>query len=336
MGMNKHVFMGVVIGIYTALFIATFDRWHDSALISTVALIGLLGWFYGTRIGLLSIAPFILLNTAILFLVSGDLYDILRTYNPTGIILSMVRVVVTGYLHDSRKELKRLKAGLSDRIDDATDELDKLTRQLVDYDEKERITMGQNLHDGVGQYLTGMLLHSEALSSKLREAQHPEADLSERMTQRIRKSMRIIRQLSRSQLPIQLTETTLGDALEEMTSYFSEISALNFRLEHTGNTMDLPVATAQHLYRIAHETICCAIYKYQAKNMEIRLVVREDYCRMKIEATKTTQPPPPLSDLIGKAVKYRVKAIGGKLAIATPSEGGFRLECSTVFGKEAK
>ncbi|MCK4564191.1 MAG: histidine kinase dimerization/phosphoacceptor domain-containing protein, partial [Verrucomicrobia bacterium] len=190
--MNKHVFMGVVIGIYTALFIATFDRWPNSVLISTVALIGLFGWFYGTRIGLLSIVPFILLNTAILFLVSGDPYDILLTYNPTGIILSMVTVLSAGFMRESQNKLNQLEASLSKRVDDATAELGKLTRQLIDYDENERITMGQDLHDGVGQYLTGMLLHSEALSFKLREAQHSEADLAERMTQRIRNSMLFI------------------------------------------------------------------------------------------------------------------------------------------------
>ncbi len=329
--------MGVATGAYVATCIATFDACYDSALILSLALTGLLGWLYGTRTGLLAIVPLILLNTAILFLVSGKPEDLLLTCNPTGIILSVAFVLATGYMRESQKKLDQLHANLSNRMTEATDERDNLIQQLIERDESERIRIGQDLHDGVGQYLTGMLLYSEALSLKLSEASHPQTALAEKMTKRIRESMQLVRQLSRSQLPLYLAKTTLEVAVEEMVAYFREVSSAKFNLEHTGNSQDLPAGIAQHLYRITHETIFCAIQKCKAMEVDIRLVARTHNCTINIVAAKMPAPPPlPLSGLLSKVTEYRAKAIGGKLTLTTPPEGGFRLECSTVFEEEAE
>jgi signal transduction histidine kinase len=325
--------MGAATGIYAVAFAATFDTLYVSILILCVALVGLFGWIYGTKIGLLSIIPFILLNTAILFLVSGEAEDILLTYNPTAIILSVIIVFATGFMCKSQEKLNQLETNLSKCVDEATSELDALTQRLIDDDEKERIRLGQDLHDGVGQYLTGMLLHSEALSGKLKQAHRSEADLAERMTQRIRNTMQLVRRLSRSQLPIQLPETRLEAALEEMISYFDDISAADFRLEHTGDSSNLPAATAQHLHRIANEAISRAIYKYKAKNVDIRLVTRKRGFVMNIEATRMAKQVPTASELVSKVMEYRARAIFGTFIFTLSPEDGFQLECSTTFEK---
>ncbi len=328
--------MGVATGAYAATCIVTFDTYYDSALILSVALAGLLGGLYGPRIGLLTLIPVILLNTVILFLVSGKPEDILLTYNPTGIILSVTFVLVAGYMRESQKKLSQLQANLSNRMHEATAERDKLIQQLITRDENERIRIGQDLHDGVGQYLTGMLLYSEALVLKLSEENHPQTALAEKMTERIQESMQLVRQLSHSQLPLQLAETALETALEDMADYFGEVSLTTLHFKHTGNSQNFSAGTAQHLYRIVHEIIFCAIQKYKAGNVDIRLTVRKSGCTINIVATKMKNPPPSLGNLVSKIAEYRAKTIGSKLTLTTPSEGGFRLKCSTVFKEDAE
>jgi len=333
---NKHVFLGLAVAFYAVAFVATFDTLRDSVEISAIALIGLFGWFYGTRTGLLLIVPFILLNTTILCLVSGKGCDILLTYNPLGIALAIIAAWVAGSLKKAQDQLNETKASLAERVDKATAELDDLARKLIENDEQGQIQIGQDLHDGVGQYLTGMLLHSEALSLQLREAGRVEADLAEWMTRRVQKNIQIVRQLSRALLPIEFTQMSLETALDEMVAYFGHVSTANIELESSGDSTDIPSPTAQHLYRIAHEATDRAIHKHKATNIVVRLSVGEHRCWLEIEGGKiapnTIPPPKPVSEVM----KYRIRAIGGKQAFKTLPEGGFVLECSARFDGETE
>ncbi len=331
---NKHIFLALIVSVYAVAFIATFDKLHASIVISSIALTGLCGWFYGIRIGLFSIIPVVLLNTAILYLVSGEPCDILPTYNPVGIIIAMIAVVAAGSMRESQDKLNRLRNTLASRVDEATAELDKLAQQLIENDEQERIRIGQDLHDGVGQYLTCMLLHSEALSLRLREAGRVEADLAEWMTRRVQNNIQTVRQLSRSLLPIQFTETNLETALDEMVAYFNDVSSAKIKLNCRGNSTDIPIPTAQHLYRITHEAVCQAIYKHKATSMDIKLITGKSNCRTRIKG-RIPQQAFCSPDLISEVMKFRIKAIGGKQTCVALAKSGFRMKCSADFGKGA-
>lgn len=324
----------MVVSIYAAAFIATFDELHDSVQIFSVALIGLCGWLYGIRIGLFSTLPVVLLNTAILYLVSGESCDILPTYNPEGIIIAMIAGLLAGSMRESQDKLNKLRDNFADRVDEATAELDELAQRLIENDEQERVRIGQDLHDGVGQYLTCMLLHSEALSLRLREAGRIEADLADWMTRRVQSNIQTVRQLSRSLLPIQFTETNLETALDEMVAYFNNVSSAEVRLTCRGNSEKIPIPTAQHLYRIAHETVYRAIYKHKATSLDIKLITGRSNCQTRIKGRISRQISSSL-DLISEVMKYRIKAIGGKQTCVALAKSGFRLKCSADFGKGA-
>jgi signal transduction histidine kinase len=331
---NKHVFLALVVIIYAAAFIATFDELYDSVEISSIALVGLCGWFYGYRIGFFSVIFFVLLNTAILYFVSGKLYDILLTYNPVGIIMAMLLAICMGLLKESCDKLSYLRSSLESRIDESTAKLDELARQLIENDERERIQIGQDIHDGVGQYLTSMLLRCEALSLSLRKDKRVEADLAEWMTQRVQKNIVTVRRLSRSLLPIKFTETNLETALGEMTAYFNEVSTAHITLTYPESSMVIPLPAAQQLYRVTHETIYLAIYKLKATAVDIRLATDQHNCRIRIKGSGTQSILHP-SDLVSGVMKYRIRTIGGKLALTALTGNGFQLDCSADFKEEA-
>jgi len=331
MSFNKYVFVIAATTVYSAVFIATYDALYDSAMILSIALIGLCGWFYGIRAGLFSILPYTLLNAAILFAVSGHPHGMLLACNPLGIVLAMVIAIATGSLKDSCDKLNSLQSSLASRVDKATVELDTLARQLIEKDEQERIQIGQDLHDSVGQYLTGMLLHCEALSLNLREAKRVEADLAERMTCRVQKNIQTVRQLSRSLLPIQFLETNIESALGEMVSYFNGFSTTNIHLTCHGNSTHIPIPTAQHLYRITHEAIYRSICKHKATDVDVKLISGRHGCRTIVKSSGTPRHLPLSPDLISEVIKYRMRAIGGKQSFTALAKGGFRLEFSANF-----
>jgi signal transduction histidine kinase len=322
------------VAIYAVAFVATFGTLHDSMQISTITLVGLVGWLYGTRIALFSILPFILLNTAILYWVSGKGCDILLAYNPLGILLAIISAWVAGSLKKSQDQLNETEASLAGRVEKATAELNELAQKLLEKDEQEQIHIGQDLHDGVGQYLTGMLLHSEALSLQLREAGREEADLAEWMTRRVQKNIQIVRQLSRALLPIEFTQMSLGTALDELVVCFGHISTANIEMKSSGDTTNIPSPTAQHLYRITHEATNRAIHKYKATSVLIQLTADDRHCRLKIEGSKIAPDAPAPSKPVSEVMKYRIRAIGGQQTFRTHPDGSFVLECSVRFDAE--
>jgi signal transduction histidine kinase len=331
--LTKHLTLLLIVIIYATVFAVTFDNY--SVQVFSIALIGLCGWFYGIRTGLASIPFFILLNTAILYTVSGKLYDILLTYDPIAIIFAMILTIATGAIRESQDKLNELQKSLHFRINEATSELDILTKQLIETDERERIRIGQDLHDGIGQYLTGMLLHSEALSYKLRAANRMESDLAERMTHRINHSMQIIRKLSRSQLPINFTEISLETALNELMSYFSEISGTKFRAKYEGDSNNLPMLTAQHLHRIFHEIIYNSIYTCKAKGINVLLTTRNQSWKLDIEASSNIHQESLLSELISMVIDYRNREINGNLSFTSLPAGEFHLAYAGKFEEKS-
>ena len=332
---NKHAFIGAVVIAYAAVLIATFDIYYDSTMIFSVVLPGLFGWFYGIRRGVLLSLLIIPLNTVILVVISENPGDIFLTYNPLGIALGLAFVWTMGSIRESQNQLNELQKILSGRVDESTAELEKLAQQLIEIDEQECIQIGQDLHDGVGQHLTGMLLHSEFLSQSLRKGNRVEADLAEWMTRRVQNTIQIVRQLSHTLLPIQFMETNPETALDEMVAYFTNISIADIRLKCQGESTNIPNSVAQHLYRIAYEATDYAIYKNKATHIAIQLVTGKDGCLITIEGNKTSPQNLTPPHLVSEVMKYRIKAIDGKLDFIRKADGGFLLECSSKFKKEA-
>jgi signal transduction histidine kinase len=327
--LNKHVFLGLAVVCYTYAFAATFDSIHDSILIMSVALIGLCGGLYGIRVGLLALIAILLLNTVILYIVSGKPYDILLTYNPTGIILSIVLVMIAGSMHESQQKLNDLRVSLASRVNDSTSELDKLTLRLVNNDEMERIRIGQDLHDGVGQYLTGMLLHSEALAAQLAAHHRPEKELAVKMRELIQNDLLLIRKFARSFLPNHLIQSGFVAAMNEMIDYFNETTQVVFCLKQRGVDTDLPYFSALHLYRIVQEAIFCLLQNGKSSQIDISLSIEGSKHMITIDGHECLSDLPCHDIFSSKILKYRARIINGTLAFKTLSSGNHRFRCTT-------
>jgi signal transduction histidine kinase len=219
-------------------------------------------------------------------------------------------------------------------VNEATAELDTLIKKFIEKDEKERIHIGQNIHDGVGQYLTGMLLQSEALARRLKTADHSETLLAERMIQRIKNCMQTIRNLSRSQIPIHFLEIPLSTALNEMVSYLNAVTSTNLQLNLIGSTRRIPPALAQHLFRIVHETITSAIHTYKAKIVDIQFTTQATCCTISVEVSQMPNQGSDFTFPIPEIVQYRAKIIEGKLELSAPPGSNFCLKCSAYFKEE--
>ncbi len=324
----------MVIVIYIIAFIATFDKHHNSILICSVAFGALFGWLYGIRGGLAAVPFFILLNTAMLWHVSGKPYDILLTYNPLGISLDLLGAIMMGALKESVDELTALRGDLTLYVKEETKELNIRVQQLITTDENNRIRIGQDLHDGIGQLLTGMLLHSEALASQLKELKRPEAEMAERIREHCQSDLLLIRKLARSFLPNHLNHTGFEAAVHELIDYFEQSSSTQFRLQMRKGDIRLSRATSLHLYRIIQEAVCYLLEYARPKFIDIALSVSGKQSSISIRAQQPATPHQPEDQYISKVMQYRANAIQGILSTERTGGSEIQLTCAWPTEKE--
>ncbi len=124
----------------------------------------------------------------------------------------------------------------------------------------EKARIGRDLHDSLGQKLTGVMYLFSAYRQKSGDGQE-EAD---QIAATLKEAVSQVRRIARGLAPVALTEDGLPDALrrlaEESSALFGQ--SVEFYAEREGRPRD--AATAEHLYLIALEAVSNAVKHGQA------------------------------------------------------------------------
>jgi two-component system CheB/CheR fusion protein len=148
----------------------------------------------------------------------------------------------------------------------------RLERHLVQVGEKRRRRFGQDLHDGLGQYLTGLGMMSQGLVLALRQKLPELAAQAERL-QRVAGEAQIeSKRLASSLYPVTLEKLGLRAAIEELMRYCQERDGVQCRIDvQPPDLPDFPAAQAIHLYRIVQEALHNAVRHGNASQIDIEL-----------------------------------------------------------------
>ena len=139
--------------------------------------------------------------------------------------------------------------------------------------DRERRRLGQDLHDRLGQHLTGTALAAQVLKDKLATKSAPEAAEAEKLVRYVEEGIDLTRNLARGFFSPELEADGLSVALEGLAENISERFAINC-IFHGGES--IPVrdsAVATQLYRIAQEAVTNAAKHAAAENIDIRVTV---------------------------------------------------------------
>lgn len=209
-----------------------------------------------------------------------------------------------------------------------------LQEELLTIAEREQRRIGQDLHDDVGQELTGVGLMVEALVGALEEAGSPEAALAARVRARLESIRRGVRTLSQGLVPVEVDAQGLMAALDELAARVRADRAIacTFACRESVPIEDNRVAT--HLYRITQEAIANAIRHGQAPRIDIHLAERGGIITLEVRDHGVGLPAGPgRGDGMGlKIMRYRADQIGGTLEVAPADGGGTRVVCTIPGG----
>lgn len=213
---------------------------------------------------------------------------------------------------------------------DITDQK-RLEKQVQDISEQEKRRIGQDLHDGLGQYLTGIAFMSRLLQRKLAEKQLPEAGEAEKIATLVNKTVFQARDLARGLCPVELENNGLHAALQDLSSTTEKLFNVSCAVQCDREVRIADNNTALHLYRIAQEAINNAIKHGKAQKIVVELDHNGGSLTMAIKDDGVGLPKTDSkSNGIGlRVMNYRAGMIGATLAI-TPSAPA-EPWCSAIF-----
>jgi len=293
--------------------------------------IGLAAWFLGR-----GFAIFISILSVVVSL-AGDLArgaHFSSSFVPTwnALILLTFYLVIVWLLTRLRVFYQQLEAQVRQRTAALTDEMaerERLECELLEISEREQHRIGQDLHDGLCQHLTGATLAGQVLEEKLEALHLPVAADASRVVEIIEEGINLSRKLAKGLYPVEIEADGLMLALEEFAITSSKLFKVSCRFE-----CDLPVliydsATAGHLYRIAQEAVGNAIKHGKAKNILIRLDASEDNTVLSVKDDGTGLPDvlPKNRGMGLRIMAHRSAMIGGLFNARRDETGGTLVTC---------
>ncbi len=205
------------------------------------------------------------------------------------IILAFYLVVI-GLL----TRLREMQVDLEERVQQRTlalteeiAERERLERAVLDVGESERRRIGRDLHDSLGQFLTGTALAGQVLREKLAARSVPEAADAARLVSLVEDAIEVSRKFARGLDPVELEGGGLAEGLRQLALRTATLAPMACDVVTAGQSSVTDTVTATHLYRIAQEAITNAIKHGHARRVEllleadesrVRLTVRDDGC----------------------------------------------------------
>ncbi|MGB5328575.1 MAG: PAS domain S-box protein [Gammaproteobacteria bacterium] len=145
-------------------------------------------------------------------------------------------------------------------------EQQQLQREILEIPLSEQRRIGQELHDGLGQQLTGLGLLATSLLNK---ASKPEHALATQLARGLQEAISQVRALSRGLMPVDVDAEGLINSIENLVaeirshSNVTIIFTINDRVRVSDNS------SALHLFRIVQEALNNAIKHARADQVQV-------------------------------------------------------------------
>jgi PAS domain S-box-containing protein len=225
-----------------------------------------------------------------------------------------------------------LRMGGSERwlavLNDVT-ERKRLEREIIEIANREQQRIGSDLHDGLGQDLTGIALMLRGVAAQLRkEGSAAEPDVED-VISLVNNAIDSTRSLARGLSPVSGERGGLAAALKTLAARASERYGVRvkFRSEFD-EPLRLNETSATHVYRIVQEALTNVMRHAKAKRVEIALqqgadtvqcTIQDDGVGFDVRAAQARRGDHGLG-LVG--IRERAGALGGTLTIrSTPGHG---------------
>ncbi|MCX5799765.1 MAG: histidine kinase [Proteobacteria bacterium] len=201
---------------------------------------------------------------------------------------------------------------------------------MLEISEWEQQRIGQDLHDGLSQQLTGIAFLGKVLQQKMAIKSLCEAHDAGEIVSLIDEAITQTRGLASGLCPVRLEANGLMTALSELSHNVERLFGVSCRFEYDTPVLIDDNIMAIHLYRIAQEAVHNAIKHGKATHVviHIRNVNRTTILTVRNNGLGFRKAPKEDKGLGISIMKYRADMIGASLDIKSYGNRGTIVSCS--------
>ncbi|HXA44408.1 MAG TPA: MASE1 domain-containing protein, partial [Candidatus Angelobacter sp.] len=204
-----------------------------------------------------------------------------------------------------------------------------LEQEILKIGAEERQRIGHELHDGLGQLLTGIAFQAKALENNLAAQKSPQRIPAAEIVQLLNQATGQTRNLAQLLSPVELTNHGLTDSLKRLAANTSHFFQVECSFSAAGEVGPMDELTDLMLFRIAQESTHNAVKHGQPRRIEIRLAMeREQICLRIRDNGRGFDPCSSTASGMGlNIMKHRAGTIGGRLEISSQTGAGTEVTC---------
>jgi signal transduction histidine kinase len=296
-------------------------------LIPVCMAVAAVGWRFGVAVSVLSVATWfggdILAerHAANLFVLSWNAVIALFTYLTVAWLLASLLALHREMGERVRQRTAALTEEIAERV--------RLEKVVLEITERERRTIGHELHDGLSQHLTGTALVAQAAAARIGSRFPDEAAELGKIVNLIEQGIEQTRRLAKGLLLAEIERDGLLEALGDLAAKTRAQWGVDCRLEAAAAPDLGGSGTATHLYRIAEEATRNGIRHGRARAVSIRLVSDSGSLILRIEDDGTGIPAHRArgAGLGLRIMAHRAAIIGATFSARPRPGGGTVVEC---------
>jgi PAS domain S-box-containing protein len=204
-----------------------------------------------------------------------------------------------------------------------------LQKTVLEISSREQRRIGQDLHDGLGQHLTGIAFMSKVLERKLAEKELPDQADADKILKLVNEAINKTRELARGLLLVVSDAHGLMSALKQLSGEVEDLFRVACRFDCDKQVLIEDVNLATHLYHIAQEAVNNAIKHGHARRMVIALSSAMGSGTLTVSDDGAGFPEVPAADSgMGLHImRYRASMIGGVLQVGLNAQGQTMIAC---------
>jgi PAS domain S-box-containing protein len=205
-----------------------------------------------------------------------------------------------------------------------------LEKAILDISAREQRRIGQDLHDGLGQHLTGIAFMAKVHEAKLAEQKRSETQDAAKIVKLVNEAIYKTRELARGLLPVVSDSQGLMSALQLWAAEVEDLFRISCRFQCDPPVLIHDNTMATHLYHIAQEAVNNAIKHGDARKILIQLATDQGRGTLVIrdDGNGITENSKGGHGMGLHIMNYRAGMIGGALEIKRDAIRGTVVTCT--------
>lgn len=145
-----------------------------------------------------------------------------------------------------------------------------LEREVLEVTGSEQQRIGRELHDSLGQELTGLSYLAKGLTQKLVAENSPQTGIAQTIADGVQRALREVRTAVQGLVPVEVDAAGFMAALEKLAAETSTRCGIDCRVEGDDRVSIDDNVVATHLFRIVQEAINNAVKHAQPRQILVR------------------------------------------------------------------